>query len=67
VTLLDRIRHAELPGGIVVDIDQETKEMKSLSTKVQEQPVPPERKSVGPAILPRCPTQRVGSSGCEER
>jgi hypothetical protein len=34
--LVQRIRHAELPGGVTIDLDQEIKEAKLLSTKVQE-------------------------------
>jgi len=50
VALLNRIRHAELPGGVSVDLDQEIKEVKSLSAKVQEQPAPSDRKRTRPAI-----------------
>ena len=35
--LLNRIRHAELPGGVAVDLDQEIKEVKALSAMLQEQ------------------------------
>jgi hypothetical protein len=34
--LVTRIRHAELPGGVTIDLDQEIKEAKFLSTKLQE-------------------------------
>ena len=44
VALLNRIRHAELPGGVAVDLDQEIKEVKALSAKVQEEPTPPDKK-----------------------
>jgi hypothetical protein len=50
LALLDRIRHAELPGGFGVDLGQEIKEAKALSAKVQEQPIPPERQRGRPAI-----------------
>lgn len=43
VALLNRVRHAKLPGGVAVDLDQEIKEVKALSTKVQEEPAPPDR------------------------
>ena len=49
VALLNRIRRAELPGGVAVDLDQEIKEVKALSAKVQEEPTPPDRKR-GPTI-----------------
>jgi len=49
IALLDRIRHAELPGGLAVDLSQDIKEVKELSTKLQETPAPPNRKQ-GPAI-----------------
>jgi hypothetical protein len=49
VALFNRIRHAELPGGVALDLDQEIKEVKALSAKVQETPAPPERKR-GPSI-----------------
>jgi len=48
IALLTRIRHAELPGGVVVDLDQEIKEARALSAKVQEQPTPEQKK--GPSI-----------------
>lgn len=47
---MERIRHADLPGGVGIDLDQEIKEAKSLSAKVQEQPVPAERQRARPAI-----------------
>jgi hypothetical protein len=34
--LMNRIRHAELPGGMSLDLDQEIKEARFLSTKLQE-------------------------------
>lgn len=43
VTLLNRVRHAKLPGGVAVDLDQEIREVKALSAKVQEEPAPPDR------------------------
>lgn len=48
--LMERIRHADLPWGVGVDLDQEIKEAKSLSAKVQEQPVPDDRQRGRPAI-----------------
>ena len=50
VALLNRIRHAELPGGVALDLDQEIKEVKALSARVQEQPAPPEKQRGRPAI-----------------
>lgn len=47
--LLNRIRHAELPGGVAVDLGQEIREVKALSAKVQEEPAPSDKKR-GPAI-----------------
>jgi len=47
---LERIRHADLPGGVGIDLDQEIKEAKVLSAKVQEQPVPAEQQRGRPAI-----------------
>jgi hypothetical protein len=44
VGLLNRIRHAELPGGVAVDLDQEIKDVKALSARVQVEPVPNDRK-----------------------
>ena len=49
VALLNRIRHAELPGGVVLDLGQEIREVKALSGKVREQPAPTNKKR-GPAI-----------------
>jgi len=49
VALINRIRHAELPGGFAVDLDQEIKEAKALSIKVQETITPSEEK-FGPII-----------------
>ena len=51
VALLNRIRHAELPGGFAVDIEQEIEDAKALSAKVQEQPPPPD-KNRGRASIP---------------
>lgn len=48
--LLHRIRHADLPGGIAVDLEREIKEAKALSAQVQEQPVPSEKQRGRPAI-----------------
>lgn len=50
IALLSRIRHAELPGGVAIDLDQEIKDVKVLSAKIQEQPTPSDRKREGPAI-----------------
>jgi len=50
VALLQRIRHAELPGGVGIDLDREIKEGKALSAKVQEQPVPVDKQRGRPAI-----------------
>ena len=49
VALLNRIRHAELPGGVAVDLDQDIREVRNLSAKVQEQPAPAEKRQ-GPGI-----------------
>jgi hypothetical protein len=46
-TLVTRIRHAELPGGVAIDLDQEIKEAKALSTKVQESAAAKELPAVG--------------------
>ena len=50
VALLQRIRHADLPGGVGIDLDQEIKEAKALSAKVQEQPVPADKQRGRPTI-----------------
>ena len=50
IALLNRIRHAELPGGVAVDLDKEIDEVKSLSAKVQEQPAPSDRPRGRPTI-----------------
>ena len=50
VLLINRIRHAELPGGLTLDLVQEIKEVKSLSSKVQEQPAIVDRKEGRPSI-----------------
>ncbi len=42
VALLERIRHAEFPGGVAFDLSEEIQEVKALSTKVQDTPVPRE-------------------------
>src|SRR5262245_31739012 len=39
-SMLNRIRHAQLPGGVAVDLDQQISEVKALSAKVQEEPGP---------------------------
>ena len=49
VALLKRIRHAELPGGVALDLEQEIREVKALSEKVKNEPSPQEKKH-GPAI-----------------
>jgi len=49
IALLERVRHADLPGGVAIDLDQQINEVQILSTKVQETPTPPERRR-GPAI-----------------
>ena len=49
IALLERVRHAELPGGVAIDLAEQIKDAKVLSTKVQETPPPPERRT-GPAI-----------------
>ena len=49
IALLARIRHAELPGGVAVDLAHEIQEVKALSAKVQEAPTKPESKR-GPSI-----------------
>ena len=49
IALLERIRHAELPGGGAIDLADQIKEAKVLSNKVQGTPPPPERKT-GPTI-----------------
>lgn len=50
IALLNRIRHAQLPGGVAVDLDQEIMEARELSAKVKEQPAVPEKKRGRPAI-----------------
>jgi hypothetical protein len=42
--LLVRLRHADLPGGVSVDLEEQISEAKELSTKVQATPFPPDRK-----------------------
>ena len=44
IALLERIRHAELPGGVAIDLAEQIEEVKVLSHKVQETPPPPERR-----------------------
>lgn len=44
IALLNRIRHAELPGGVAVDLDEGIKEAKALAAKVKKEPPPPEAK-----------------------
>jgi hypothetical protein len=50
INLLNRIRHAELPGGVAVDLDQEIREVKALSVQIQEKPPSPDKKQGRPAI-----------------
>jgi hypothetical protein len=47
--LLARLRHADLPGGVSIDLQEQIAEAKELSSKVQSTPSPPERKR-GPSI-----------------
>lgn len=49
VILLDRIYHAELPGGVAVDLTRKIEETKELSTLVRKAEAPP-NKNRGPAI-----------------
>lgn len=41
IALISRVRRAELPGGIAIDLDREIREAKALSVKVQEEPKRP--------------------------
>jgi len=50
VALLNRIRHAKLPGGFDVELVQEIKEAKSLSAKVKKEPPRSDRRSDRPTI-----------------
>lgn len=49
IALLRRIRHAKLPGGVVVDLEEEIRDVKVLSRKVQEEPRPEDGRR-GPLI-----------------
>jgi hypothetical protein len=47
--LLNRLQHADLPGGVSVDLGQEIADAKKLSSKVQATPSPSDRKR-GPVL-----------------
>ena len=51
IELIRRIRHAELPGGVAIDVGQEITDAKELSAKVQAQPLLPD-KSRGQPVIP---------------
>lgn len=48
-SLISRVRHADLPGGIALDFPHEIAEAKKLSERVESTPAPLDRKP-GPAI-----------------
>ncbi|MEX1228698.1 MAG: hypothetical protein WEB58_00575 [Planctomycetaceae bacterium] len=48
--LIDRIRHADLPGGFGIDLAEEIQEAKKLSVKVKEQRIPPDKIRGRPTI-----------------